>query len=58
MVAETVRQRQQFRCGQRTTAMGRMSAYVLIGLLFFIAAAITVMNPGYRRLYYTSSGYI
>ena len=29
------------------TAMGRMSAYVLIGLPFFIAIAITLLNPTY-----------
>ena len=39
MVAETVRQRQQFaRKVRGLTAMGRMSAYVLVGLPFFIAA--------------------
>ena len=39
MVAETVRQRQQFaRKIRGLTAMGRMSAYVLIGLPFFIGA--------------------
>jgi tight adherence protein B len=60
MVAETVRQRQQFvRKVRGLTAMGRMSAYVLIGLPFFIGAAITVMNPGYMSpLYHTSAGHI
>ena len=39
MVAETVRQRQQFaRKIRALTAMGRMSAYVLVGLPFFIGA--------------------
>ena len=59
MVADTVRQRQQFvRKVQGLTAMGRMSAYVLIGLPFFIAAAITVMNPSYMSpLYHTSAGH-
>ena len=38
MVAETVRNRQQFARKIRSlTAMGRASAYVLIGLPFFIA---------------------
>ncbi len=47
MVAETVRQRQQFtRKIRGLTAMGRMSAYVLVGLPFFVALAITVTNPG------------
>ena len=45
MVAETVRQRQQFARRIRSlTAMGRMSAYVLIGLPFFLALAMTVIN--------------
>ena len=58
MVADTVRQRQQFaRKIRGLTAMGRMSAYVLIGLPFFIALAITVTNPGYMSpLYHTSAG--
>ncbi len=45
MVAETVRQRQQFaRRIKSLTAMGRMSAYVLIGLPFFLAGAMTLIN--------------
>jgi tight adherence protein B len=48
MVAETVRQRQQFaRKIRGLTAMGRRSAYVLAGLPFFIALAVTVMSPSY-----------
>jgi tight adherence protein B len=60
MVAETVRQRQQFaRKIRGLTAMGRMSAYVLVGLPFFIAIAITVMNPKYMApLYHTSTGHM
>jgi len=60
MVADTVRQRQQFaRKIRGLTAMGRMSAYVLIGLPFFIALAITVTNPGYMDpLYHTSFGHM
>ena len=46
MVADTVRQRQQFaRKIKGLTAMGRVSAYVLIALPFFIAIIITVLNP-------------
>jgi tight adherence protein B len=58
MVAETVRQRQQFtRKVKGLTAMGRMSAYVLIGLPFFIGAVVTMMNPTYMApLYHTSTG--
>ncbi|HKB93713.1 MAG TPA: hypothetical protein VKC62_05720, partial [Gaiellaceae bacterium] len=40
------------------TAMGRMSAYTLIGLPFFLMLAISVMNPGYLHpLFHTSAGH-
>jgi tight adherence protein B len=59
MVADTVRQRQQF--AQKIkglTAMGRMSAYVLMGLPFFMAFAISFLNPGYMSpLLHTSAGH-
>jgi len=60
MVADTVRQRQQFaRKIRGLTAMGRASAYVLIGLPFFIAFAITLLNPTYMApLYDTSTGHM
>jgi tight adherence protein B len=59
MVADTVRQRQQFARKIRSlTAMGRMSAYTLVGLPFFLAAAISVLNPGYLSpLFHTSAGH-
>jgi tight adherence protein B len=59
MVADTVRQRQQFaRKIKGLTAMGRASAYVLLGLPFFIAFVITIMNPRYMDpLYSTSTGH-
>jgi tight adherence protein B len=59
MVAETVRQRQQFvRKIRGLTAMGRMSAYVLAGLPFFIAFAVTVINPSYMEpLWGTQTGH-
>jgi tight adherence protein B len=59
MVAETVRQRQQFARKIRSlTAMGRASAYVLVGLPFFVAFAITLLNPTYMDpLYHTSTGH-
>jgi len=59
MVADTVRQRQQFARKIRSlTAMGRMSAYVLAGIPFFLAFAITAMNPEYMApLYTTSTGH-
>jgi tight adherence protein B len=58
MIAETVRQRQQFsRKVKGLTAMGRMSAYVLVGLPFFIAVIVTIMNPVYMSpLYHTATG--
>ncbi len=38
--------------------MGRMSAYVLMGLPFFLALAITVLNGEYMDpLYHTSTGH-
>jgi tight adherence protein B len=58
MVADTVRQRQQFgRKVKGLTAMGRMSAYVLAGLPFFVGLVVTMMNPSYMApLYHTASG--
>jgi tight adherence protein B len=60
MVAETVRQRQQFaRKVKGLTAMGRMSAYVLVALPFFVALAVTAMNPTYMSpLYHSSAGHL
>jgi tight adherence protein B len=59
MVADTVRQRQQFaRKVKSLTAMGRMSAYVLVGLPFFMAAVVTLMNSAYMApLYHTGVGH-
>jgi tight adherence protein B len=58
MVADTVRQRQQFaRKIRGLTAMGRMSSYTLMGLPFFIAGMITLINPEYMSpLYHTHAG--
>src|SRR5436305_10926323 len=58
MVADTVRQRQQFaRKVKGLTAMGRMSAYVLVALPFFVGAVVTMMNPTYMSpLYHTATG--
>ena len=60
MVADTVRQRQQFaRKIKGLTAMGRMSAYVLVGLPFFMAAVVTLMNSTYMApLYHTGVGHV
>jgi tight adherence protein B len=58
MVADTVRQRQQFsRKIKALTAMGRMSAYTLIGIPFFLAGIISLVNRSYMRpLYFTHTG--
>jgi tight adherence protein B len=60
MVADTVRQRQQFaRKIKSLTAMGRMSAYVLVGIPFFLAGAITLLNPTYMSpLFHTHTGHM
>jgi tight adherence protein B len=60
MVADTVRQRQQFaRKIRGLTAMGRMSAYTLIGIPFFLAATITLLNGTYMHpLYHSHAGHI
>jgi tight adherence protein B len=59
MVADTVRQRQQFHRKIRgLTAMGRMSAYTLVGLPFFVGLAIYVINREYMKpLLTTSTGH-
>ncbi|HUZ98930.1 MAG TPA: type II secretion system F family protein [Gaiellaceae bacterium] len=59
VVAETVRQRQQFaRKIKGLTATGRMSAYVLGGLPFFVAALISVISPTYMHpLWHSGTGH-
>lgn len=60
MVSETVRNRQQFARKIRSlTAMGRMSAYTLVGVPFFIAGMITIMNASYMApLFHTHIGHL
>jgi tight adherence protein B len=60
MVAEAVRQRQQFaRKIRGLTAMGRASAYVLVGLPFVTAAILTLLNGELMDpLYHTSTGHM
>lgn len=60
MVADTVRQRQQFaRKIRALTAMGRMSAYTLCGIPFFLLATITLVNREYiHPLYHTHAGHM
>jgi tight adherence protein B len=59
MVADTVRQRQQFsRKIRALTAMGRASAYVLIALPIFLAMLMTAINHKYMApLFFTSAGH-
>ncbi len=60
MVADVVRQRQQYaRKIRALTAMGRMSAYTLIGIPFFIAGMVTLLNRSYMDpLYFTGAGHM
>jgi tight adherence protein B len=60
MVADTVRQRQQFsRKIKALTAMGRASAYVLIALPIFLAMMLTAINHKYMApLFFTSAGHM
>ena len=60
MVADTVRDRQQFARKIRSlTAMGRASAYVLVGLPFFIAFSMTLLNPTYMDpLFHSHTGHV
>jgi tight adherence protein B len=56
MVADTVRQRQQFHRKIRgLTAMGRMSAYTLVGLPFVVGLAIYGVNREYMEPLLTES---
>jgi tight adherence protein B len=59
MVADTVRQRQQFaRKIKGLTAMGRMAAYVLVALPFFLGFVFTLLNSVYMDpLWHTSAGH-
>ena len=59
MVAEAVRKRQQFARKIRSlTAMGRASAYVLVGVPFFMLGTITLLSPEYMDpLYHSSTGH-
>ena len=58
MVADAVRNRQQFARKIRSlTAMGRASAYVLVGVPFFMLGTISLLSPEYMApLYHTSTG--
>jgi tight adherence protein B len=59
MVADTVRQRHQFvRKIRSLTAMGRMSAYVLVGVPIFLGVVITLISPAYMSpLWHTRTGH-
>jgi tight adherence protein B len=56
-VAETVRERQQFRRKVRAiTATGRLSAYFLVLLPVATAALLTLVRPGYLEPLFTNTG--
>jgi tight adherence protein B len=56
MVADTVRQRQQFtRKVKALTAQGRMSAYVLLAMPFVMGLAISAFNGKYISILFTST---
>ena len=56
MVADTVRQRQQFtKKVKALTAQGRMSAYVLLAMPFLMALAIYVIRPTYMNILFSSA---
>ena len=59
-VSETVRDRQNFRRKVRAlTAMGRMSAYLLLGLPFIMAVGLALVSPGYMSpLLHTTAGHV
>ena len=59
-VSDTVRDRQHFRLKVRAlTAMGRISAYVLVALPFITVALISLLSTDYiRPLFVTSAGHV
>jgi tight adherence protein B len=59
-VSETVRERQLFRRKVRAlTAMGRMSAYILVALPLVIALLVSVLSPGYMEpMWHTTVGHV
>ncbi len=55
MVSGTVRQRQQFtKKVKGLTAMGRMAAYVLVGMPFFLAVLLSLINYTYMKPLFTT----
>ena len=60
MVADTVRGREQFsRKVRALTAMGRASAWVLLGMPFFLSLVMFAIKPSYMRpLFWTSTGHM
>ena len=55
-VAETVRERAQIKGQVRALAAeGKFSAYILIGLPFFVAAFVNLTNPGYMGALFQST---
>ncbi len=60
MVADTVRGRQQFRKKVKAlTSMGSMSAYVLLGMPFFMGGLLSLLSPDYMSpLWNTPQGQV
>ncbi len=55
-VANTIRERGQVRRQVRSlSAEGRLSAYVLIALPFFVVLVLMVINPGYLAVFTTTA---
>ena len=59
MVGDTVRGRQQFRKKVKAlTSMGSMSAYVLMGMPFFMGGMLSLLSPNYMApLWHTTPGH-
>lgn len=59
MVGDTVRGRQQFRKKVKAlTSMGSMSAYVLMGMPFFMGGMLSLISPDYMApLWHTTPGH-
>lgn len=56
LLATAIRDREQLKRQIKTlTAEGRLSAYILIGLPFFITLILFIINPGYIGLLFTTS---
>ena len=56
-MTETIRERFELRRTVKTlTAQGRMSRWVLTSLPLFLLVVITLINPSYMHILYSSTG--